>query len=107
MKGSGKSLEVFRWSDPGAERELQEMICSCIFLSDLPERNLAARLKATSGKRDSISTLTVHNELSEKNITRMEEARLCRSSTASLPLDLFDGDAFLNMYFLRGGHSLG
>lgn len=30
-------------SDPGAERELQDVICSCIFLSDLPEQTFAAR----------------------------------------------------------------
>lgn len=30
-------------SDPGAERELQEVICSRIFLSDLPEQTFAAR----------------------------------------------------------------
>lgn len=40
-KGSAKSL--FGWSDPGAERELQEAICSLDALSDLPERTFASQ----------------------------------------------------------------
>lgn len=55
MKGSEKSPQVFRWSDPGAERELQEVICSCIFLSDLPERTFAAQVRESPLQEERIA----------------------------------------------------